>query len=535
MRPRLFSVLATGVLALSLLGPTGAQGDPGEPVAGPSLPEPAAAAAQEHATDALEEAHALFEERPRAEARELLAEGGLDATMALNQLLRVRDDLDPAERARADALLARPTDDGGGQFGDTYTVKEEPPVCGDTVCIHYVATTGDAPDLTDDTGNGVPDTVDQALATAEAVHDTYVAAGYRRPDGDGIKGPGDDLVDVYLSDLGNQALYGYCTTDQKGTTYNRWAYCGIDEDFAEFPGHTPLQNLQVTLAHEYFHAVQFAYDAFEDPWFMEATATWAEDEVYDDVDDNRQYLDEWGQLFAPDVPLDSFEGSHHYANWLFFRYLTERWTEETGSLPKIVLEMWRLAGAREGDRDLYSTQAVQAVLDRRGTGFTPVYGQFVAANRTPARTYAEGADYPTAAPDQTWTLRRGKRGTGLFQVRPLHLSSIPLRYRPGAGTGQSDWRLRLNVDMPAKKTAPVARVLVRRDNGSVSTSSIRLNRNGVGSETVPFSSQSVEYVELLVANASRRSSCWRNTLFACQGRPLDDGVRTVFSAKSFRS
>ena len=76
MRPRLFPVLATGVLALSLLGPTGAQGDPGEPVAGPSLPEPAAAAAQEHATDALEEAHALFEERPRAEARELLAEGG---------------------------------------------------------------------------------------------------------------------------------------------------------------------------------------------------------------------------------------------------------------------------------------------------------------------------------------------------------------------------------------------------------------------------------------------------------------------------
>ena len=55
-------------------------------------------------------------------------------------------------------------------------------MCGDTVCIHYVATTGDAPDLTDDTGNGVPDTVDQALATAEAVHDTYVAAGYRRPD-----------------------------------------------------------------------------------------------------------------------------------------------------------------------------------------------------------------------------------------------------------------------------------------------------------------------------------------------------------------
>ena len=46
------------------------------------------------------------------------------------------------------------------------------------------------------------------------------------------------------------------------------------------PAHTPLENLEVTAAHELFHAVQFAYDYDEDAWFMEATATWAEDEVY---------------------------------------------------------------------------------------------------------------------------------------------------------------------------------------------------------------------------------------------------------------
>ena len=78
---------------------------------------------------------------------------------------------------------------------------------------------------------------------------------------------------------------------------------------------------------------------------------------------------------------------------------------------------------------------------------------------------------------------------------------------------------------------------MRRDNGSVSASSIRLNRKGVGSTTVPFSSRSVRYVELMVVNASRRTRCLTGNTpqyFACDGTPRDDGVRTVFSAESFR-
>ena len=38
---------------------------------------------------------------------------------------------------------------------------------------------------------------------------------------------------------------------------------------------------------------------------MEATATWAEDELYDDVDDNRQYLPPASSA-GPYLPLDLF-------------------------------------------------------------------------------------------------------------------------------------------------------------------------------------------------------------------------------------
>jgi hypothetical protein len=539
MRLHLPAVLPAGALVLSLLGPAGtAAADPRE-LPSPSAPEATATAAPE-AADVLDEAQALFEDRSRAEARVLLADGGLDATMVLNQLIRVRDDLGPQERRQADAILARPTDNTGGPYGDEYTVDEETPVCGDTVCIHYVKTTQDAPDMTDgDDENTTPDSVDQALDTAEAVNDLYVAAGYRRPDGDGDLGGRSDFVDVYLSDLGNQQIYGYCTTDQTNAprgTWNRWAYCSIDDDFAEFPGHTPLENQQVTLAHEYFHAVQYAYDAFEDPWIVEATATWAEDEAFDGVDDNRQYLPV-GQMQRPAVPLDANIDLNVYGNWIFFRYLTERWPAEKNSMPTLVRDVWRKLSGAAGDPDMFSTQAIQSVLAARGAGFTSVYGQFADANRRPQATYEEGGAYPKAPLARApWTLSSYSRSTGEVVRRLDHLTSRTFSFQPGGDLAQADWRLRLTFDMPAKKTAPVARISRYLDNGTVQPSTVRLKRDGTGTKTVGFSGGNVDHVELVIANASRRSNCWtRDLTFACQGDPRDDKMRTVFGARVFRS
>ena len=134
--------------------------------------------------------------------------------------------------------------------------------------------------------------------------------------------------DVYLADIGNDGLYGYCATDDDipvNGPQDTWGYCVLDNDYSkgEFPTNTPKENLQVTAAHEYFHAVQFGYDISEDGWVMEATATWAEDELYDGVNDNVQYLRS-GPMSLPHKSLDQFFQSYHYGAWIFFRYLTER-------------------------------------------------------------------------------------------------------------------------------------------------------------------------------------------------------------------
>ena len=131
-----------------------------------------------------------------------------------------------------------------------------------------------------------------------------------------------------VKELGARGIYGYCTPERKikGRKWLAWGYCVLDNDFAEAQyGAPPMHSLRVTAAHEFFHAVQFAYDYAEDSWFMEATATWMEERVFDDVNDNRRYLPA-GQLGVPGRPLDIFEdfGAAQYGNWVFFEYLSHR-------------------------------------------------------------------------------------------------------------------------------------------------------------------------------------------------------------------
>ena len=414
-----------------------------------SLAEAASPTTRQQAGAAMERAQALFRERaPGAAARRSAGRQGLDATLALRDVMLTRHALAPADREHAEALLARPTPDGDTSLGTliTYDNGEATPVCGEVICVHYAnGPDADAPPRTDTTpANGIPDRVDQAFDTAKQVHDAYIAAGYRRPDPDGSLGGGTDKVDVYLADIGDLGVYGYCTSDQPrkdDNTFNYWAYCVIDEDFHpdQFPDHTPLQNQQVTLAHEYFHAVQYAYDAFEDGWFMEATATWAEDELFDNVNDNWFYLP-FGQLIRPRTPLDTYSafGGEHYGNWIFFRYLTERWSDRTGGMPALMLELMESISAREGEPDLYSTQAIQQALQARGTSFRDTYAQFAGANRRPTMTYDEGVNYPVAKPGQVATLGRGQRKT-TGSTTLDHLTSTTVRFKPGDGSARADW------------------------------------------------------------------------------------------------
>lgn len=470
-------------------------------------------------------------QRALARAQAVLAgrAPGRDATMTLLQLVRHRDQLQGDDLAAAKRVLSRPTDpDDEDYYGNGADVLSD---CGTYVCVHWVEAGDDQTDS---------DFAQLTLETMDAVHATYLAAGYRPPLPDSGLG-GNNKPDVYLANIGPEGLYGYCTSDDdESQGYDIWAYCVLDNDYSseEFGTNTPVENMEVTAAHEYFHAVQFGYDSGEDGWFMEATATWAEDEVFDDVDDNINYL-AGGPLGRPDIALDKFGGSHHYGDWIFFRYLTETLDATEGDLPRLVLDFWERADSTNGEaEDYYSLQAIKAVLSTEGWSLKNAFASFAAANNFATVAYEEGEanDYPLppyAFP--TVHLTPSSPSSGFRTAVVDHLASATGAYVPSSSmTGA--WQVRVKVDMASRRRGSMAVVISYSQSGDITQRLVTLNRDGDGSVTVDFSYADVAAVEVVLVNASDRFECWvsNSSPYACYGTPRDDNLKQRVSASAIR-
>jgi hypothetical protein len=299
-----------------------------------------------------------------------------------------------APQPRPTEAHGRPTDNPDPNR-NAYTVPEAPgsPACEQNFCVHWVAEGLDAPNLTDSNGDGVPDYVDRVLRVAEHVHRVEnVKLGWREPKSDGRKGGGNGKTDIYLSEIGGQ-LFGYAAPDRgqggKGHALPRrlHGYLVLDNDYSkfEFPGTSQMHDLEVTLAHEYNHILQFGYDAFQDPWFAEATATWMEDQVYNRINDYLRYIGRWVKRYDTPLTASSIKeyGSAVWNTWLQRRYGTtvirSSWSRAIHTKPggfSVNAYESAIRAASKGRSDLSQdfTRFAAAVSEwRTGRGFRESY------------------------------------------------------------------------------------------------------------------------------------------------------------------
>jgi hypothetical protein len=297
-----------------------------------------------------------------------------------------------APKSRPTEAPARPTDDLDPNR-NAYTVPEAPrsPACGPNFCIHWVAEGIDAPKLVDGDGDGIPNFVEQVLRVAEHVHAIENdKLGWREPKSDGRQGSGRGKTDVYLSQIGGE-LFGYAAPDRgqrgKGHRIPRrlHGYLVLDNDYSsfEFPGTTPLYDLEVTFAHEYNHILQFGYDAYQDPWFAESTATWMEDQVYNGIDDYLRYVRRWVKRWETPLTSSSIKmyGSAVWNEWLARHYglaiVRRTWAQAIHARPggfsvAAYEAAIRAAGPSTLSRDF--TRFAAAVAEwRTGEGFRESY------------------------------------------------------------------------------------------------------------------------------------------------------------------
>lgn len=489
---------------------------------------------------ALQRARSLFHRAEVSARLGPVAEAGArDATLVLRDLALRMGDLSGTDRTMADRLLARPTDGAGDSEGFGYTTADVDSTCGPNICTHWARGTIDAPPLADSNADGTPDWVTTTAATFEDVWRTLVRDdGYRAPLSDAASpdSGGDAKLDVYLADVGEVGYYGYCTTDDPALSPRRdvSAYCVVDNDFAsaQFGGSSPVSSLRATAAHEFFHAVQFAYDIAEDTWLMEGSAAWIEDEVYDGINDNLQYL-YLSPLTRPEVPVDDGDRMT-YGSWIFWRFLEEHFGGATREGdPTVIRDVWRRADAAAGAPDDYSLQAVRAVLAARGTSLPAVFSKFGAVNQVARRWYDEGVSYPRPLAATSTTLTRARRATGPRSVQLSHLTNRTVVFRPGASL-RGAWRLRINVDLPALSRGSAARIALTSPTGSITWKSVKLDAQGDRALTVRFTRARVASVALTLTSASARFRCRQRTTFSCAGLPLDDGLGYRYSAKAIR-
>ena len=483
---------------------------------------------------ALERARTLFTPH-RVERRygAVAAPDPQDATLILRDLALRADALAPDAQAESERLLARPTDGRKDPEGNGYTTRNTAADCTRHMCFHWARDTRDAPDRTDTDGNNVPDWVETTEDVFEHVWnvegDDY---GYRAPRPDRLSpdNGGDARLDVYLADLGTHQLYGYCTSDDPARFRRDVSgYCVVDDDFSRTQFRAaPLDSLRVTAAHEFFHAVQFAYDFAEDTWLMEGTAAWMEDEVFDAVNDNDRYL--WrSALTHPQLPLDLGV----YQPWVFFRFMSEHLGTAGLDAPDVVREIWRRVDASRGARNDYSLQAVARVAAAHGIPFRELFADFGWSAVFPARAYEEGRRYPRAPMTRSLTLTASAPGTGEQHVTIHHLANRDIAIRPGESL-PARRRLRLSFDLPGRIHGAEATVTVQHRNGSVPASAVRLSARGNAAVTVPFARAKVSRVLVTLTNASTRMRCHRATRLSCGGMPVDDYMRFTFSARAIR-
>jgi hypothetical protein len=259
-----------------------------------------------------------------------------DLTLALMRLIRAYPGLSGSGERRARALLARP-DQARDPQGNPWRVPEAgpSPSCSANFCVHWVERGRHTPRQRDangrSDGDGIPDYVETVTAEAErsfAVENGVL--GWREPRSDGRRGGRRGKTDIYLAQLRGE-LFGYAAPDrgqlrQGGDSFRRslYSYLVLDDDYrrSEYPGTTPIKALRVTASHEYNHVLHFSYDVFQDLWFAEASAVWAEEQVHDSINDYLRYVRRW--VRRTEIPLTGGKikvyGTAVWNLWLERRY-----------------------------------------------------------------------------------------------------------------------------------------------------------------------------------------------------------------------
>ena len=238
--------------------------------------------------------------------------------------------------------------------------------------------------------------------------------GFVLPPSDGDYGSnfdngGSDHYDIYIRQLASN-FYGYVQFEQyasgngdnettSGVTEKNaiTSYMTMRNGYKNFNLLSEIENIQTTIAHEFFHTVQLGYDGWEKQWLLEATAVWMEEEMFDNINDVYQYMPDWFRY--PYRSLDE-EGSHAYGSYIFFEYIDQHMGGNN-----TIKELFELSVNNDSRKKDGSHLAIDQALEKKGFSFKEALNSMSVANHIMSSEtsalqyrYEEADDYPVNGP-----------------------------------------------------------------------------------------------------------------------------------------
>lgn len=186
-------------------------------------------------------------------------------------------------------------------------------------------------------------------------------------------------------------IYGYTTPVDPALGQTRLV---LHSTFARFPPNDDPDgdaagSAKVTAAHEFRHVSQYAGSRWSEGDWVELDGTWAEERVFEQVNDYQIYLNRDNPVRRPQVPLDGeLGGSASYEDAVFEIWLASRFGDG------VIRDFWERRSLVHAEEPL---AAWEAVLAQRGTSLASSWGDFTAWNYAVGGRAVAGIGYPDAA------------------------------------------------------------------------------------------------------------------------------------------
>ena len=281
--------------------------------------------------------------------------------------------------------------------------------------IHFTTIGRNAVNRMDQNVNNIPDYIESVAKIFDIVSSRFHdQMGFVLPPSDGnyssdYDNGGSEHYDIYVRQLASN-FYGYVqfeqyasgngdneTTSQIKEKNAITSYMTMRNSYNNFNQLSEIENIQTTIAHEFFHSVQLGYDGWEKQWLLEATAVWMEEEMFDDINDVHQYMTDWFRY--PYRSLDE-EGSRAYGSYIFFEYIDQHMGGNN-----TIKNLFELSVDNDSRKKDGSHLAIDQALNQKGYSFKEALNSMSIANQIMSSkasdepyTYKEADFYPINGP-----------------------------------------------------------------------------------------------------------------------------------------